>query len=206
MPETGLNRRRLQDHLRRCWVIYLAGIVLLFFLNNLVYTVTRPAFTEEETMKIMLVNAECTLSDEAYAAMTMDLLPRLQEQAPQIQVLEIEQLAGVTKENPQSAMLLKTKLVSGFGDIYLTDSIAFSMLAEQVSLFNLRDISLDGWEAVPCSEPETNRSFTGGICISSAAFVPAGGDGKLYLSVPANTTDPESALAALPLIASAIME
>lgn len=206
MPETGLNGQKLRDHLRRCWVVYLAGILLLGFINNLVYTVTRPGFSDDETLKLMLVNAEYSRSDEEYAALTMNLLPKVQAKAPQVQVLEVESLAGVSEENPNSAMLLKVQLVSGFGDIYLTDSAAFAMLQSQGACLDLRDMALPGWEAVSCADPETGSGFTGGFRADQTVFENSGGDGYIYLSIAVNTTDQESALAALPLLASAITE
>ena len=46
MPEGGMRRARLRAHLRRCWMIYLAGAVAVVLLNNLIYTVTRPRASE----------------------------------------------------------------------------------------------------------------------------------------------------------------
>ena len=65
MPEVQLSPRRIREHLRRRWYFYLAGIVLLCFLNNLVYTVTRPRTPERALLRVMLVNVD---APEAYSA------------------------------------------------------------------------------------------------------------------------------------------
>ena len=69
MPEGGMSRARLRAHLRRCWAVYLVGAVAVLLLNNLIYTVTRPRASEEETLRVMLLNVDWEPDGGAQAAL-----------------------------------------------------------------------------------------------------------------------------------------
>lgn len=118
MPEIKITSARIRDHLRRLWFIYLAGAVALLFLNNLVYTVTRPSFSDDETLKVMLLNAELSISEE-------DLLNRVQHLG--FRAAELQPLAAAG--DPAGEMLLMVQLTGGFGDIYICDSAGMDALS-----------------------------------------------------------------------------
>lgn len=179
MPETGFSLRRIRAHLRKWIGLYLVGMIAVCFLNHIVYTVTRPGFSDDETLRIMLMNVETVIGDEDYEELSMKLLPEIQKADAGIQIIEFEQIPFITPEDPTSNMLLQIKLTGGFGDIYLTDEAGLELLRGKQALAedgvaHLRKCVLTGSEA--------------------------------YLAIISNTTDMESAHAALPVLAAALEE
>lgn len=121
MPEGKITRQRLKDHLRRLWAVYLIGAVALCFLNHLVFAVTRPGYSEAETLRIMLVNADISLQEDSLLSKAEPLGFRAME------TLNL----GFAPQDATSRMLLITQLVSGNGDIYIADGAGFSLLQER---------------------------------------------------------------------------
>ena len=121
MPETGFRFARLKEHLRRWALLYLAAAVVLCFLNHLVYTVTRPRFAESEILRISVMNADFAPDEAA-------LLARVQAADAGIRAVELEYLPQMKKDDSASVMLLVSKLISGGGEIYITDGEGMAML------------------------------------------------------------------------------
>jgi len=119
MPEGRITPQKLRDHFRRLWIIYLAGIVALSFLNHLIFTITRPGFSDDETLKIMLLNTEDTLPEQEILAAVSHLGFR---------AIETEMLF-ISPEDPMAAMLLSTKLATAYCDLCLADEAGMQMLA-----------------------------------------------------------------------------
>lgn len=190
MPEKGIDRKRLREHFRKRWAIYLIGAVVLCFLNHLVYTVTRPGYSEEQTFKLMLVNIELQLNEE-------DLLEAVQAVDGNICDAEVVPLAGVTSEDPTSVMLLSTQLVSAFGDVYYTDAAGLEVLLERHACLSLEIEAPQGWKLAYRVDPESGEEF-------AAALERADGGG--FLIVASNGTKVESTLNLLPVLAEKIME
>lgn len=111
----------IREHLRRLWVIYLAGAVILVFLNHLVYTMTRPGYTDDETLKIMLLNVEIELDEAALLEQVKPL---------GFETVEIVPLS-IAWEDTTSDMLFKVQIISGFGDIYICDAQGLAALEER---------------------------------------------------------------------------
>lgn len=130
MPEGKINRQRVQDHFRRLWAVYLIGAVALCFLNHLVFTVTRPGYSEAETLKIMLVNADVFLSEDEVLSNVEHLGFRA------VETLEL----SVAPEDETSRMLLITQLVSGDGDIYITDTAGLDVLREREACRSVQEL------------------------------------------------------------------
>lgn len=121
MPEEKITRQKLKDHFRRLWAVYLAGIVLLCFLNNVVYDVTRPAYSDNETLQILLVNAVAGVDEEG-------LLDDVRGMG--FEAVETRQLA-VQKGDPASEMLLFVQLTEGTGDICIADEAGYELLLQR---------------------------------------------------------------------------
>lgn len=177
MPETGFCLSRLKAHLRSAIGLYLAAIAALCFLNHLVYTVTRPNISDDERLKIMLLNLEIVLSEEELDVLSAQLLTQLQEKDDGLLALEFEPLPHVQAGEAESEMLLSVKLTGGFGDLYLSD-------ADGLALLEAKD-------AVTQSAHLESCVLTGG---------------GAYLSVMANTTDPTSAEAAFSVLVEMLEE
>lgn len=118
MPEGRITRQRLRDHFRRLWIGYLAGIVAIIFLNHLVFTITRPGFSDDETLKIMLLNTETALPEEEILAAAAHL---------GFKAVETETLF-ISPEDPMAAMLLSSKLATAYCDLCLADEAGMQML------------------------------------------------------------------------------
>ena len=118
MPEGKITRQRMRDHLRRLWMVYLAGMLALALANHLVYTVTRPSYSEDETLKIMLLNVDVSIDEEALLKDVQRLGFRTVETVP----------LYIALEDPASEMLLAVQLTGGFGDIYITDAQGLAAL------------------------------------------------------------------------------
>lgn len=130
MPEKRITRQQVKEHFRRLWIVYLVGAVALCLLNHLVFTVTRPGFSEDETLKIMLLNAEVSLSEEGL----------LEKAAPLgFKAVETVELS-VAPEDETSRMLLITQLVSGYGDIYITDEAGLCVLEEREVCHSVHEV------------------------------------------------------------------
>ena len=179
MPETGFSLQRIKVHLRKWIGLYLVGMIAVCFLNHLIYTVTRPGFSDDERMKIMLMNVETALSDEDYEELSMNLLPEIQKTDAGIQILEFEQIPFITAEDPASNMLLQIKLTGGFGDLYLTDAAGLELLRTKQALVEDGVVHLQK-------------------CVLTGS--------EAYLAIISNTTDMESARIALPVLADALEE
>ena len=187
MPETKITRARLRDHFRRLWAAYLIGAVILCFVNHLVFTVSRPSFSDDETLKIMLLNVSVPLDEK-------ELLDRVCAAAPDVENVEIEQLAQTDPADPTAMMLLSVKLTSGYGDIFLTDRAGLDALALRRACLPL-EAEIPEFTLVQCTDPETSEKYAGALEKNG-----------LCMAVAKNTTDIESALAALELLAAEIME
>jgi len=130
MPEGKITRQRVRDHLRRLWLVYLVGAVALCFLNHVVFTITRPGYSDDETLKIMLLNVQVSLKENELLEKTAHLGFRT------VETLELT----VAPEGETSRMLLTTQLVSGYGDIYITDEAGLDVLNERYACHTVREL------------------------------------------------------------------
>jgi len=201
MPETEFSLRRLGLHLRKWIGLYLAATLALCFLNHLIFTVTRPRISDDALLKVMLLNVEPRLSDEAYAQLTMALLPEIQTAAPKIEALDFEQLRPAAAGDEQGMMLLNVKLISGYGDLFLTDAQGLALLAERQALADLEGIGIEGWEPLFFTD-ESGQRYAGGLRTSNCSLT----GGEACLAIFVNGTDPDSARVALPILADALKE
>lgn len=178
MPETGFSLQKIKLHLKKWIGLYLAGMIAVCFLNHIVYTVTRPGFSDDERLKIMILNAETMFAQEDYAELSMRMLQEIQKADAGILTLEFEELPQIEDGNLSSEMLLSATLTGGYGDLYLTDESGLMLLEKKNALtddrIRIQKCVLTGKEA--------------------------------YLAVISNTTDMESARLALPIAAGLLEE
>ena len=118
MPDTNITSARIREHLRRMWALYLVGAVLALFFNHLIFTVTRPTFSEDETLKVMLLNADLAIDEAA-----------LLEAAEYLGFRAVETLPlAVSYGDPSGEMLLLMQLTGGFADLCITDAGGLDLL------------------------------------------------------------------------------
>lgn len=149
MPEEKITRQQVRDHFRRLWVVYLIGALALCFLNHLVFTVTRPGYSEAETFRIMLVNADVSLPEEELLSKVRHLGFRT------VETLEL----SVAPEDETSRMLLVAQLVSGNGDIYITDEAGLDVLNAREACRAVRKLSNGLHLATVNAEPNVQAAL-----------------------------------------------
>ena len=121
MPDTKITRARIRDHLRRLWLFYLVGAVLVLFANHLVFTVTRPSYSDAETLKVLLLNVNPDFSGD-------ELLERTRHLG--FQAVELAPVAAVPGD-VTGEMLLKMQLTGGFGDLCICDDNGLQLLQQR---------------------------------------------------------------------------
>ena len=197
MPETGLSPNRIREHLRRRWYFYLAGIVLLCFLNNLVYTVTRPRTPERALLRVMLVNVD---APEAELERPEErILAAAQAAEPEVRAVEIELLQYLGESDAGSNILLTTRFVSGGADLYIADAVSYEVMAARGYCAALDTENLPDGE--PAFDPETGESCAVQI---DAGAVFSDAEGEVYLFVSAGADNPAAARSALETLTSGV--
>ena len=197
MPEVQLSPRRIREHLRRRWYFYLAGIVLLCFLNNLIFTVTRPRTPERALLRVMLVNVDAPEAE--LERLEARLLTAAQAAEPEVRAVEIELLQYLGESDAGSNILLATRVVSGGADLYIADEVSYEVMAARgycaaLDLENLPD-------GEPAFDSETGESCA--VRLDAGAIL-AEGEGEVYLFVSAGADNPAAARAALENLTSGV--
>ena len=183
----SITKQRIRDHFSRMWIIYIAGVLIVLFLNHILFTVTRPSYSDDETLKIMLLNAEAEIDTES-------LLASLSGTG--IQSVRTEPLSGADISDPTSVMMLSAKLISGFGDIYITDAAGLTVLQSRAACLDLSDMEIPGTQPVPVTHPETGETYPGALQTGNG----------LLLVIPYNSTNIPQAKTALPILTRMITE
>lgn len=196
MPDTKFSLPRLREHLRKWWIFYVVGLALICFLNNLVFTMTRPQVPEENTVRIMLLNVYA--EQEATEARADELLSELQAQERPVELVQFESLLGTGDQ--YSDMVVVVKLASGYSDLFITDDAGFESLSIKGACLPLDDVvSADDSRAIRYTDEETGETYIAGIRVKLA-------DPDLFhceeaiLIVSAGGTNPEDSLAAMDLL------
>lgn len=192
MPETKLDPRRIREHLRKRWPIYIAGALLLCFLNNLVYTVTRPRTPEGALLRVMLVNVNAPEGD--LDALAAALLPAAQAAEPGVREVAFEPLTYLGPDDPGSAALLAVKLTAGGADLYIADAAGFEALAAMGGCAPLEEQDFPGARLLWATDADAREAC--GMRLPAGAIFP-GAEGDVYLFASAGADNPAAALAAL---------
>lgn len=194
MPETSINPRRIREHLRKRWWIYLAGALLMCFLNNLVYTVTRPRTPEANLLRVLLVNVNAP--EDALDALDGNLLPAAQAADEAVREVAFEPLAYLGPEDASSNVLLAVKLTAGGADLYIADEAGFEAMAAMGGCAALEAADFPGAELLYATDADTGEAYPCGILLPAETIF-GGAEGDAYLFASAGADNPEAALAAL---------
>ena len=197
MPEVRLSPRRVREHFRRRWPVYLAGIVLLCFLNNLIFTVTRPRTPERALLRVMLVNVDAPEAE--LERLEARLLTAAQAAEPEVRAVEIEPLQYLGESDAGSNILLTTRFVSGGADLYIADKVSYEVMAARgycaaLDLENLPD-------GEPAFDPETGEGCAVRL---DAGAVFSDAEGEVCIFVSAGADNPAAAKAALQNLTSGV--
>lgn len=197
MPETGLSPNRIRQHLRRRWPIYLIGAVLLCFLNNLIFTVTRPRTPERALLRVMLVNVDAPEAE--LERLEARLLTAAQAAEPEVRAVEIEPLQYLGESDAGSNILLTTRFVSGGADLYIADAVSYEVMAARGYCAALDTENLPDGE--PAFDPETGEGCAVWL---DAGAVFSDAEGEVCIFVSAGADNPAAALAALQNLTSGV--
>ena len=190
MPEVQLSPRRIREHFRKRWPVYLAGILLLSFLNNLIYTATRPRTPERALLHAMLINVDAP--DAELERLEPLLLTAAQAAEAEVRAVEFEPLQYLGESDAGSAILLATKFAAGGADLYIADEAGFAAMAARGCCAAL---DLEGLpQGEPAFDPETGASCA--VRMDAGAIF-ADAEGEIYLFVSAGADNPAAAEAAL---------
>ncbi len=194
MPETSINPRRIREHLRKRWWVYLAGALLMCFLNNLVYTVTRPRTPNSELLRVMLVNVNAP--EGALDALAGALLPVARAADEAVREVAFEPLTYLGPEDASTNVLLAVKLTAGGADLYIADEAGFEAMAVMGGCAALEAADFPGAELLCATDADTGEAYPCVIQLPAEALFD-GAEGDLYLFASAGADNPEAALAAL---------
>ena len=193
MPEVRLSPRRVREHFRRRWPVYLAGIVLLCFLNNLIFTVTRPRIPERALLHVMLVNVDAP--DSELEALEQALLTAAQAAEPDVRAVELEPLQYLGESDAGSNILLATKFAAGGADLYIADEAGYEVMAARGFCAALDAENLPGAELL--TDPETGERCA--VRLDAGAIF-GDAEGEIYLFVSAGADNPAAARSALKIL------
>ena len=217
MPEVRLSPRRVREHFRRRWPVYLAGIVLLCFLNNLIFTVTRPRIPERALLHVMLVNVDAP--DAELEGLEARLLTAAQAAEPEVRAVELEPLSYLGENDAGTAILLATKFAAGGADLFIADEAGYEAMAARgfcaaLDAATLQDAQPDPAE-LPGAKSDTVAPDSGSAQVMELLFDPETGDpcavrlnadakGDICIFVSAGADNPDAAKAALQNLTSGV--
>jgi len=152
MPDTSFSWRGLREHLRQYIWIYLAGIALCLFGTNLLFTVTRPHYANDQVVAVYL--ADYYSDPELLSGLTPDMLAAARAVDERVEEVRFESLMFNDQEYT-SSMLLATRLAIGECDAFLASQSAIDALTSSEALVPLDDLVAGGWLAEYGLEPYT---------------------------------------------------
>ena len=193
MPEVQLSPRRIREHFRKRWPIYLAGILLLCFLNNLIYTVTRPRVPERALLHVMLVNVDAP--DSELERLEQALLTTAQAAEPDVRAVELEPLQYLGESDAGSNILLATKFAAGGADLYIEDEAGYEVMAARGFCAALDAENLPGAELL--TDPETGERCA--VRLDAGAIF-GDAEGEICLFVSAGADNPAAARSAFKIL------
>ena len=150
MPDTKFSWRGLREHLRKYFWIYLLGVALCLVGTNLLWTMTRPQFSNEEVVTVYLADSY-TYAD-ALSDVAADMLERTRPFDEKLKDVRFESLM-FNEQEYTSRMLLLTRLAVGEGDAFLASAAAMDALTTSEALEPLDQYVADGWLAEYGLEP-----------------------------------------------------
>lgn len=216
MPDTKFSWRALREHLRKFLWVYLVGVALCLSLTLLLWTMTRPRATNEETVTVCLVDS---YSDaEPLEDIARHMLEQTQPFDDTLKVVQFESLM-YTDQVYTSQMLLVTRLAVGECDAFLASQAAMDSLVNSEALVPLDDYVADGWlgeyglepyyAAPEIEEGVEGEPFLAGLRLDSVdalAQLGAFDNEGAFLCVAANGGNVETTMKALETMMSDLTE
>lgn len=168
MPLTGLTWARFKEHLRKCGVFYVIGIVVCVLLTNLLYTTTRPQTPDDQEVLIYLVDAYAAA--EPLDGLAADALAYGQSVDETLEEVRFEPiLYNDPEQDYASSYLLVARMSVGDGDAYFASEIAVDYLMRSGIGLPLEDYLAAGWmegrglEPLEYTDEETGETHIVGL-------------------------------------------
>lgn len=181
MSEKGNIKEKLAAHLRRCGWIYIVGVVALVFLNNLIYTMSRPRVPEENTVRVMAVNQYADFSRQE-----KKWLADVQAADDSVLSLEFETIP-YDSERYETGMAMPVKLMAGGYDLLIADEVGFAAMVNFGALAPLEDyLDESDAERVEVTNAETGETFVGALKMDFLGMK------DVYVALSVNSENPES--------------
>lgn len=213
MPLTGLTWARLKEHFRKNSPIYIAGVIIMLFLSNILYTSTAPRIPAENEVLIYLVDGIADtepLSDLANQA--------LEVLSPSDATLQAVNLSTVMYSDPEdynSQMLLMTRMVAGDGDVFITSADGMQYLVNSEICLPLDEYLESGWmeglglEPVYATDEEAGVTYVAGLSLDSLDLLTEWGviyNKGACLVITSNGTNPETSMRTIEYMIREIVE
>lgn len=149
MPDTSFSWRKLREHLRKYLWIYILGVALCLFGTSLLWTVTRPRLSIEQTVNICLADAYS--NPDPLKDIADDVLARTQPLDEALKQVSFDSL--MFSDDYASRMVLVTRLSVGECDAFLASQSAMDALATSGALTPLDGYVAEGWLSAYGLEP-----------------------------------------------------
>lgn len=181
MSEKGCIKEKLAAHLRRCGWIYIVGIAVLIFLNNMIYSMTRPRVPEENTVRVMAVNQNVDFTRQE-----KEWLADVQAADESVLLLEFETIP-YDSNRYETGMAMPVKLMAGGYDLLIADEVGFGAMVNFGVLAPLEDYldESDG-ERIEVTNAETGETFVGALRMDFLGME------DVYVALSVNSENPES--------------
>lgn len=215
MPHKGLTWFRLKEHIRKTFLIYVAGIIIMCVFTNLIFTMTRPTVPSEKEVLVYLVDSysEADGADAGYIA--ANALEHGRQSDETLELVRFESIGYQGLEDYASPMLLTARMAVGDGDVYLCSPEAYDYASKAGMPVPLDDHLANGWlselnpETIEWTNPETGETFIAGVSLKNLPQlyeVFRFDNEDAYLMMATNSTNLETAFDVVEDIIYSLME
>lgn len=213
MPLTGLTWARLKEHIRKYSPVYIAGIVIMLFVSNILYTSTAPRVPAENEVLIYLVDG--VTDAEPLNDLAAQALETLQPSDATLQAVNLATVMYSDPEDYNSQMLLMTRMVAGDGDVFLASSDAMQYIVNSEICLPLDEYLESGWmdglglEPVYATDEETGETYVAGLSLDSLDVLTEWGviyNEGACLVIAANGTNQETSMRVIEYMVREIAE
>ena len=203
MPQFGLSWKRIKEHFRKNWGLYIVGFIVCGILSNVVFTATEPRTPIEQEVLIYLADSY-TVSGNL-DGVAEEMLAYGQETDPTLLEVDFEDLQySNPEEDYYSTLILMTRLALNEGDAFLANSYCAEQMMLQDYYLPLEDYLDAGWlegldlEPVEYTSLETGETHIAGVRLDNVtaladtlgAYSPSGA----VLIIGPNSTNLETSM------------
>ncbi|MCQ2438041.1 MAG: hypothetical protein MJ099_06565 [Clostridia bacterium] len=166
MPLKGMTLARLKEHLRKTAVIYIAGIILMCLLGNIIFISTRPQTPYDREVLIYVTDPLAFTFD--LEPLNESLLEAGKAADDRLSVVRFEQINYGDPESDYTAyILLMTRMSLGEGDIWLLNGEAAEYLMKTDIFLPLDEVLADTGLEPYYYTNEAGETHFAGLCLDT---------------------------------------